>query len=262
MCHSFLPTSTMIRCSVMADFASESGHWYKPDGTPCYTIVGANGKERPTTLRDAKKHGLLPSVTTILRCAAAPGLENWKAEQLLLSALTLERQEGENEKDWLSRVRRDSQEQARKAAEEGSRVHGAIEGWFLDNKCTDEMWPIVCAVADQIDAAFGPMEWKPEKSFASPLGYGGKVDLHADGIVLDFKGKEGDLSDVKCYENHYMQCAAYAHGLGMPDAQCGIVFFSRDQAKAKLVLHEKKDTERYWKAFLGLLDYWKAKSYG
>ena len=51
-------------------FKSESGHWYTQEGEPMYTIVGANGKERNTTLRDAKKEGFVPSVTTIIGIAA------------------------------------------------------------------------------------------------------------------------------------------------------------------------------------------------
>jgi len=52
-----------------------AGHWYRrSDGSPQYTIVGKNGKERDTTLRDAREHNLVPSVTTIMRIAAAPGL--------------------------------------------------------------------------------------------------------------------------------------------------------------------------------------------
>ena len=42
------------------------------DGTPAYTIVGKNGKERPTTLRDARQHGLLPSVSGIIRSPQRP----------------------------------------------------------------------------------------------------------------------------------------------------------------------------------------------
>ena len=39
---------------------SESGHWYTQEGDPMYTVIGANGKERNTTLRDAKKDNLVP----------------------------------------------------------------------------------------------------------------------------------------------------------------------------------------------------------
>ena len=54
-------------------FKSESGHWYTQEGEPMYTIIGANGKERNTTLRDAKNLGLVPSVTTILHAKIEKG---------------------------------------------------------------------------------------------------------------------------------------------------------------------------------------------
>ena len=76
-------------------FKSESGHWYSQDGEPMYTIIGANGKERNTTLRDAKSLGLVPSVTTIIGTIAKPALENWKIDQALKSAINLDREEGE-----------------------------------------------------------------------------------------------------------------------------------------------------------------------
>ena len=76
-------------------FTSESGHWYARDGEPMYTIIGANGKERNTTLRDAKSIGLVPSVTTILGMVAKPALENWKLTQAIKAAIDLDRGEQE-----------------------------------------------------------------------------------------------------------------------------------------------------------------------
>ena len=70
---------------------SESNHWYAKDGTPMYTVPAKSGEPRATTLRDAKKMGLLPSVTTIMKSAASPGLEAWKLNQMMLAALTLPR---------------------------------------------------------------------------------------------------------------------------------------------------------------------------
>ena len=70
---------------------SESGHWYTQEGEPMYTIIGVNGKERNTNLRDARLLGLVPSVTTIMDLIAKPSLENWKINQALNSALTLNR---------------------------------------------------------------------------------------------------------------------------------------------------------------------------
>jgi hypothetical protein len=51
----------------------ESGHWYAADGLPAYRIKGANGKERNTTVQDARSLGLVPSVTTVLGLVAKPG---------------------------------------------------------------------------------------------------------------------------------------------------------------------------------------------
>ena len=63
---------------------SESGHWYLPNGNPAYTVIGKNGKERNTTVKDAREQGLLPSVTTIIGCAAKPALDVWKQQQAIL----------------------------------------------------------------------------------------------------------------------------------------------------------------------------------
>lgn len=240
---------------------AESGHWYEPDGTPAYTVTGANGKTRPTTLRDARKLGLVPSVTTIIRLAAAPGLERWKSEQVLMAALTLPRKDDEPEKDWIARVWADSKEQASKAAERGTAIHASIEKALRGERVDDELRPFSDAAMAVVEEAFPAVQWRPEKSFASPLGYGGKVDLHAPGVVLDFKSKDGDLSGVKCYDEHYMQAAAYARGLGMPDAGTGIVFVTRQlPAKAIIVQHERDETDRGWRQFLALLEFWKAKT--
>ena len=95
-------------------FASENGHWYAPDGTPAYTIIGKNGKERNTTLRDARTLELRPSVTTIISVMAKPGLEQWKLNQVLMAALTMPRVEGETEPEYISRIIRDSKEQGYK----------------------------------------------------------------------------------------------------------------------------------------------------
>src|SRR5210317_2569833 len=89
-------------------FTSESGHWYTQEGEPMYTIIGANGKERNTTLRDAKKENLVPSVTTILGMIAKPSLENWKINQALNSALTLEKNESETLEEFAYRCKQDS----------------------------------------------------------------------------------------------------------------------------------------------------------
>ena len=87
-----------------------------------YTVKAKDGSDRPTTLRDARKFDLVPSVSTLLKVVAKPGLEVWKNEQMLLAALTLPRAQNETEKAFIARIVADSKETGKQAAERGTRV--------------------------------------------------------------------------------------------------------------------------------------------
>ena len=83
----------------MSKYAAESTHWYAQDGSPAYTQIIASGKnkgkERPTTIRDAKKLSLVPSVTTLLGIMDKPALTHWKINQAVDKALGIAQGE-----DW------------------------------------------------------------------------------------------------------------------------------------------------------------------
>jgi len=238
---------------------SESGHWYLPDGSPAYRIVGKNGKERNSTVKDAREHGLLPSVTTIIGCASKPALDVWKQQQAILSALTLPRLEGESEEDWLSRVVADSKETAKQAAERGTQIHGVIEA-FYEGIYIPELPPYVRAVESAINEHFGSQLWISEKSFAYG-GFGGKCDLVAkSGFVVDFKTTEKDLDKLDYYFDHQMQLAAYRQGFEMPKARCAIVYVNALQNKAKLVEIPDDDLRIGWECFTHLLAFYRAKN--
>ena len=199
---------------------SESNHWYAQDGTPMYTVPAKNGEPRATTLRDAKKLGLLPSVTTIMKAAASPGLEAWKLNQMMMAALTLPRADGENEESFIKRIQADSKDQARKAAERGTDVHAAIER-FYDGEIEADSLPYLEAVYREVEKHFGNPRWAVEKSFAA-FRYAGKVDMHTtegNGVVIDFKTKEftsETLEKVAGFDENVMQLAAYKEGLNLP----------------------------------------------
>jgi len=109
----------------MIPIKSESSHWYTPTGEPCHHVPYKDkkraGEMRPTTLRDAKSMGLVPSVTNLLNIIANPQLQRWKQAQLLLAALTLPRMDGENEDDYVSRVIADAEAFVKQASDIGSR---------------------------------------------------------------------------------------------------------------------------------------------
>lgn len=197
-------------------FASESGHWYRKDGEPCYEVPNkSKGGMRKTNLRDAKTLGLVPSVTTILNILDKPGLTRWKIEQVAYAALTLPKIQGESLDDFLVRIYKDAEEHGRVAREEGTRIHGILEKHYLGEpqSLTDFDAKVVKAVEDKLLNLFGEQEWSAEKSFATDS-YGGKVDLHSDVAVVDFKTKEFTENDkVRGWPEQCEQLAAYSQGL-------------------------------------------------
>ena len=245
---------------IVKEREEQNGHWYLPDGSPAYRIVGKNGKERNSTVKDAREHGLLPSVTTIIGCASkGEGLQRWLQEQAILAALTLPRLEGESEEDWLSRVVADSKETAKQAAERGTQIHGVIEA-FYEGIYIPELPPYVRAVENAINEHFGSQLWISEKSFAYG-GFGGKCDLVAkSGFVVDFKTTEKDLDKLDYFFDHQMQLSAYRQGFEMPKARCAIVYVNALQNKAKLVEIPEDDLRIGWECFTHLLAFYRAKN--
>lgn len=242
--------------------ASESGHWYDRDGTPMYEIAAKDGTMRAATLRDARKFGWYPGVTTITRCAAAPQLEEWKQRQVLLAARTLPRLDGENDDSFDRRIMSDSQEQAREARDRGTEYHAAIQSHYEGIPPSEELWPVVKGVTETLLFHFGDLPWVAEKACAHPLGFGTKADLSCAPAVVDFKGKDfthADLAKLATYDEHAMQLAATREARRLPGAACAIVYVSRTvPGLAKVCMLPEDELQRGWDMFRGLLNYWKA----
>jgi ATP-dependent exoDNAse (exonuclease V) beta subunit len=109
-----------------------AGHWYLPDGSPRHTIVGKNGKERATTLRDARQENLLPSVTTALKVIWNQPLIDWFVRQGIEAALTADRRTGEEHDQFVKRIQFESTEKSRDSAEFGTKCHEHLERFNLD----------------------------------------------------------------------------------------------------------------------------------
>lgn len=234
---------------------AESTHWYDKSGAPAYTVMGANGKERATTLRDARKSGYLPSVTSIIGIAAKPGLENWKIDQALLSALTLPKADGESLDQFMARAKQDAKEQSLKAAERGTEIHAGIESGFSGSPPTEAYK----AVRAWLDSHYPGHQWIAEDSFGHPDGYGGKLDLYSNqGVFVDFKTKEGLQAPEKMvYDEHGMQLSAYAYGKGYNEPERVSIFVDRsDQSKTAAYVWPKETHKKHLDMFLHLLKYW------
>ena len=241
---------------------AESGHWYTIDGKPKYTIVGKNGKERNTTLRDARKLNLVPSVTTILDVAAKPGLVNWQVNQGIQAALTLPRKIDETDEEFLHRVRQDSKEQAEKAAEEGTKIHADINMGFAGKKDSE----VYTHLRELLDKSFPNQEWISEQSYTSKeKGYGGAIDLHSKSIVVDFKTKdniEGKDASKLVFDNHGMQLSAYAELLYIGKPTRVSIFIDRKNPSVILPYVWDGGHLKHLVMFNSLLTYWKmSKNY-
>lgn len=247
--------------------ASESQHWYTRDGLPRYTVTAKNGKERNTTLRDARTENLVPSVTTVLNVAAKPALMMWMQRQVLMAALTLPKIDNELEDEFIDRIIRDSKEQGKAAADAGTDIHAAVQGYY-EGQVYPRHQQHVLGCITALREHFGDAAWISERSFGHSLGFGGKCDLYVkgsegfDGIVVDVKTKEfSDPAKVDAYDEHLMQLAAYRVGLGVPFARCANIFVSRTVLGLSVVKEwDAKDLDRGWEMFCSLLKFWQLKN--
>tara|TARA_R100001443_G_scaffold827_1_gene3214 strand:- start:1767 stop:2522 length:756 start_codon:yes stop_codon:yes gene_type:complete len=236
------------------NYTSEAGHWYDIDGTPMYTIIGANGKERNTTLRDARSLGLVPSVTTIIGMSAKPSLENWKITEALKASLKVDK----DDPNYINKCKSAGKEVGLEAAKQGTKIHAQIEQGFLGEKETKPYK----VIKSWLDETYPDEEWIAEDSFCATQGYGGKIDLYSkSGIFIDFKTKD-NLEDKEAsnlvYDDHGMQLSAYAQGCNVKSPERISIFV--DRADTGLVLPhiwEKKSHAKHKKMFNSLLTYWK-----
>jgi hypothetical protein len=266
-------------------------HWYTKEGRPLHEIEGANGEMRPTTLRDARKLKLVPSVTTIMGIQDKPALLTWTRDQILNAVLRVPRPlntfdlvgcghsmdeiakiEQEQIDLWRFKVLAESQKFTQNAQAWGSRIHNALEDVVKNNVIDNELLCITAPVIKFLESNFPDAEWVAEKSFCHNTGFGGCVDLHCPktNIVLDFKTKKKSAEQMKklrAYDDHHMQTASYTVGLGLPkDTKRYNLFIGYDVDEGgdllftDLKLTESTDFEREWNMFKKLLEFWQLKN--
>lgn len=169
---------------------------------------------RPTTLADAKKLGLFPSVTTILKTLDKPALRDWLIRQAVLAVMTAPRLPEEELDAFVTRVLETESQQdqaSQQARDRGTEIHAALEAVMSGHECDAEIIPWIREASETLRAAgkvsateiilFGP-------------GWAGKADLILDcgdsEIIVDYK-TTGTLPKKGSWPEHRMQLAAYAY---------------------------------------------------
>lgn len=198
--------------------SSSDAHWYYPDGKPCFEVPRADGKgNRKTTIADARKLGLLPSVTTILQIIDRPELLAWKIEQAVLAVVTSPRLDGEQTDAFVHRVLnvdREQEQERNVAADMGKRIHDAIDMLMNNIPISDEIMPWVWPAFKAVEA-LGKMAYS-EKAVVGE-GYAGRSDLiqiqsPTRIVVWDWKTSKR-IPEKESWPDHQLQLAAYARAV-------------------------------------------------
>lgn len=216
---------------IIMTIASESQHWYKKDGSPCYEVSYADPKKgmKATTWREAKKLDLVPGFSSIKGQLKNFVLDNWIKEQVLMSAYTCPlSRESVSAEEWLARVSDDAKEQGIRAREKGTEIHAIMERGLQNRLVPAEYLDRFYGIC-KILQGYGvkPKEdLEVEKSFArstyKDYWFGGKTDIvsQSKNLIADIKTTEFTMIDGKPskklnWPEHILQLSAYGHGVGL-----------------------------------------------
>lgn len=243
---------------------SESSHWYTKTGEACYEVPNkSNGGMRPTTLADARKLDLLPSVTTILNVLRKPGLERWLIEQSVLAVCTAPTMPGEALDAKIDRVlnqERQQDEEAAKARELGTRIHDGIEKYLNIGVCDDDLVPFVAPACAKLLEVGACLLWTERVLVGN--GYAGKADAAVEGMelitVVDFKSVRSALPK-NSYIEHKVQLSGYAKAFGNTGDKrlqtANLYISTSNPGEVALCVHNDWQ-ETFEKGFAPLLTYW------
>lgn len=212
----------MTTTDIKTGRASEAGHWYEwPTARPAYKVPNKSkpGTFRPTTLADARKLRLLPSVTGILRIIPSEAIIQYRVRQAVLAALTIPAADlvGLDDEAIMQRVSDSADEERHAAADLGTRIHAVI-GAALDGQPYDaDLLPYVEPMLRGMAEAGYTLECTG-RPVVSALGYGGLTDAvfrtpGGSRIVCDFKTQKRRDGKFAHWPEVGLQLAAYAQAL-------------------------------------------------
>lgn len=222
-----------------------------------HSVPSAKGDLRPTTLRDARKLGLVPSVTNILGVIAKPELTAWLQEQAVMAALTLPRIAGESEDAFAKRVVADSQTMRDNAADFGTAFHRGAER-VAESLEVDPAHPAAEWLLNYrywFQERVAGVRWTEKVLVNRALGYAGTADLLVDHLVhgpvlVDFKTTKIRRGEkAKPYKSWCYQLAAYRRALGQPVRCLNLIINSLEPSEPVEHLWSEDELVQGWAAF-------------
>lgn len=239
-------------------------HWYDKDGHPCFEVPKAKGGGmRATTLADARKLGLYPSVTTIMGVMAKPQLDDWKLQQVAERAYSNPPQDGEEPSSYARRTIDGAFEQVSDAADLGTAIHAALEAHFQGFPVPEGMDAYVRPVVAALDKAGIRLMQHELRLVNAASGYAGTTDavMLRDGQqgILDFKSRKTKVG-VKCepWDTEPMQIAAYGVAKFMSVPLCGanVYISTTEPGRVDVVHYDHSQLHAAWHAFRNMIELW------
>ena len=248
------------------------GHWYTREGKAMHTMPLAKGDgERNTTLRDAKKLGLFPSVTTLLGLFAKPGLDRWKQNQLILIAFSNPPKAGETIEQYTDRCLLLHEKPVVEAADFGTKIHDAIECYWKGEHIPDELLEYIQPALDWKQANHLTFIEFEKMLVNTNHGFAGTVDIVGKGsdnqmFIVDWKTrktKEGQK--VTAYDFQIHQIAAYAatywgeeNVLNHRVHGANAFISSTEKGRFEVIRYSPEDLAKAWVDFTALCQLWRS----
>ena len=246
----------------------QAGHWYTEEGESAHVILGANGKERNTTVADARKLGLLPSVTSVIGIKNKPELETWKQEQVIRACIKFKKEEDELDEQYAKRIMLEAKKTTTDAATHGSLMHEAMEHILLgrEHSKDERLAPYIRTFKQWANDNIEKTYWC-EKALVG-AGYAGRCDAYVRmrGIgdaIIDLKNRKVNPKYDPFYDTDCAQLWAYRIASENPQAACvSVVLASNDPESIKHHVWDEEELDQAGIAFQAMLKVWSwAKQY-
>jgi hypothetical protein len=260
--------------AIITKSVMDSSHWYSLDGKPVHTQPTKDGEgQRATTLRDARKLALLPSVTSIISILDKPQLTRWKLRETAKAALNVPPPQGDEPLErFADRAIEHAMSQVGEAADLGTKIHNAIENLMRGSaeEPSDEMRPFVKPVLEWMRSVGVKVTHSEIVLVNAVHGFAGRVDAlftWGDGFgkmgILDFKTKKTKEGEkVEAYDEHLLQLAAYAATHYSPEhlkhvVAANLFISSTEPGRLEVVKHDKERMVAAYEAFTQMCAIWR-----
>ena len=241
--------------------ASNGQHWYTLTGEACHVQPGG----KPTTLREARKQNLVPSVSGVLGVIEKPHLTKWKCDRMVRKCLENPHIAGEPEQDYIDRVHGYAKIDQHEILDFGNRVHKAIEEFNLnkfDESKDPAIWPWLETYVRWTHERLIRVIAVEKTVVSKRWGFGGTIDLIAEvrgirsPVIVDYKTQE--YSSKPAFRKEYaFQLAAYRKTM-RPNPLCISLVINRSKPKP---IAEKiwpvEDLQRGWRLFKAANSLWR-----